>query len=253
MNSQNHQFRTDGFLYCPQLLSHTDVDVFRKAIHPIYREWLLTTGKKCEANCVNMSGLTHPKYFNNSDERVSFFKVLIENNIYSHLKELFNQEILFHNTQLFFNPKDPDKHPYWHRDLQFSSHSSSTQAESLRHLLSLHVRIPLLPELGIAIVPGSHKRWDTDEELAVRNSLHNTAVSLQNERRIFLEPGDVFIFHSESIHRGIYAGNDQRLSLDLCLGHPHPLTEDYFDAELSPTWQEYQKIPQPSWYRVPLF
>lgn len=252
MGPQKHQFSTDGFLYCPQLLSPKNIDVFREAIHPIYRKWLSTAGENCRTNFVNMSGLTHPKYFNNSIERISFFKILIENNIYSLLQKLFNEEILFHNTQLFFNPTDPHTQPYWHRDLQFSSHSSSTQAKSLRQLRSLHVRIPLLPELGVAIVPGSHKRWDTDEELAVRNSRHNRAMSLQNERRFFLEPGDVFIFHSESIHRGIYAGNDQRLSLDLCLGKPHPLTEDYFDAELSPTWQEYHKISQPSWYRAPL-
>ncbi len=32
----------------------------------------------------------------------------------------------------------------------------------------LHLRVPLFDELGMELVPGTHKRWDSDEEFDVR-------------------------------------------------------------------------------------
>ncbi|MEN3362906.1 MAG: hypothetical protein V7606_180, partial [Burkholderiales bacterium] len=181
----------------------------------------------------------------------AFFECLAPEKLTEILERMFGSDIYFHNTQLFFNPSDSKKLPYWHRDLQYSPIDDATQAKEQRNMLSLHVRIPLIRETGVELIAGTHRRWDTELETDVRfeRNGHRNSEELPGSELIELDPGDVLVFDAQMIHRGSYRLNETRKSLDLCVGKPHPFTSAYLDESVLPDEQEMNRIPNNLWYR----
>jgi hypothetical protein len=75
--------------------------------------------------------------------------------------------------------------------------------------------LPLVDEPGLEFIPGTHKRWHSDEALDVRLGQNGRQhyEDLPAAVRVIPKPGDVLVFSANMIHRGIY-GLD-RLSLDI--------------------------------------
>ena len=119
------------------------------------------------------------------------------------------------NTQLFFNPKNIEQENYWHRDIQFNDMSVEEQKRKLMNVNVIHFRVPLMSEPGLEVVPGTHRRWDTDLEFNVRTEIKGRRCSddLPSGQKISLEMGDLLVFSANMIHRGLY-GLD-RLSFDI--------------------------------------
>jgi len=140
--------------------------------------------------------------------------------------------------------------PYWHRDLQYSGLDETEQQHQLTTLLDLHLRVPLLAELGFELIPGSQRRWDTERERAVRLERGNCRSSEDPPagRRFDMNPGDLLIFHAHMPHRGNYALNKERLSFDICLGAPQPAPLVRPEPALLPQREELAFIRFPQWY-----
>jgi len=109
---------------------------------------------------------------------------------------VFGDSLYFHGTQMFFNPLDGRRRPYWHRDLQYMSYDETRQRALLSELCNLHVRMPLRSERHFMLVPGSHARWDSELERDVRleSSGHHSWEELPSATVFDLEPGDTLIF-----------------------------------------------------------
>ncbi len=120
----------------------------------------------------------------------------------------------FMNTQLFFDPLNPAKKNYWYRDPQYHLNLMQQQS-SLAGPEVIHFRIALRDEPGIELVPGSHRRWDSPEELNVRleREGRHRHEPISTGHQIALNKGDLLIFSANMIHRGLYGQN--RLSLDI--------------------------------------
>jgi len=223
-------------------------------VERIYKKWMSEREAEIYSRMlVNMHSLTSPENFEGSSEqRVKFFEVIASAKLTKKLEDMFGSGIHFHNTQLFFNPSNSARLPYWHRDLQYSSIDDSIQSAELHNMLSLHVRIPLIQEKGIEVVTGSHDRWDTELEHNVRRELngHKNSESLPNAVLIDLSPGDILIFNAQMIHRGNYALNPTRKALDLCVGKYHPLTSDSLDERVLPKKAEMAGIANNQWYKL---
>src|SRR3954469_10589780 len=56
----------------------------------------------------------------------------------------------------------------WHRDSQFSRADPDIERELIASTCSVHVRVALEDDDRLEVVPASHARWDTDEELRIR-------------------------------------------------------------------------------------
>jgi hypothetical protein len=137
------------------------------------------------------------------------------------VKALIPQQPCFLNTQLFFNPVNKDQNNYWHRDPQY--HLSLAQQKAILSSFDvIHFRLPLMNEPGIELVPGTHKRWDTNDELNVRLAQNNRESSepLSQGKVIKLSAGDLLIFSANMIHRGLYGM--ERLAFDLLFCSPEP-------------------------------
>ena len=168
------------------------------------------------------------------------------------LGSLFGDELYFHNTQLFFNPFENERLPYWHRDMQYSPIDDSILEHEQQNMVSLHVRIPLVHEKGVELIPETHKRWDTEQERNVRLELngHKNSEDLPGAVLVELAPGDVMIFSAQMIHRGNYSLNESRKALDLCIGKPHPFTSKYINEIVLPSGDELDKIENNQWYKL---
>jgi hypothetical protein len=179
-----------------------------------------------------------------------FFQMLASDKLTKRLDGIFGDGLYFHNTQLFFNPLENGKLPYWHRDMQYSPIDDAVLKNEQQRMLPLHVRIPLIREQGIELIPGTHKRWDNEQEKNVRLELngHKNSEELPDAVLIDLVPGDILIFSAQMLHRGNYHLNTSRKALDLCIGKEHPLTSTYLDASNLPTIGELVQIENNHWY-----
>lgn len=110
----------------------------------------------------------------------------------------------------------------------------------------VHFRIPLVDERGIEVVPGSHTRWDTPEELDVRLARNNRKPhhDLSTGEEIALNAGDLCVFSAAMIHRGLY-GLD-RFALDILLCDPAPELLQFVDKNCLPAEVEISGIENPS-------
>jgi len=247
-------YRQQGFLVIKALFGASEIEALTKIVDRIHRQWLAENrAVYIENRLVNMHSLTNPRYFEHHPaERLRFFQSLASDRLTKLLAKLFGDQLYFHNTQLFFNPYQNSRLPYWHRDMQYSPiDDAELQAEQLK-LLALHIRIPLLTETGIELIPGTHQRWDTDLERDVRLELNGrkNSEALPDSLLISLEPGDILIFDAQMLHRGNYQLNPERKALDLCVGKPHRYTLPFLDAGNLPTAAEMEHIENKQWYKL---
>jgi len=92
----------------------------------------------------------------------------------------------------------------WHRDSQFYRGGPEQERQLVETTSSIHVRIALEDDDRLEVVPGSHARWDSDEEMRIRRGPSRATSRMPNAVRVVLEAGDACVFHAWSIHRGTY-------------------------------------------------
>lgn len=252
MSTDRGQYERDGYLIKRQFFSPDHIEDLKTQVNRIYLQWQQANAEElAKWPLVNMSGLSAAAYFDSPQQRAHFFSALSPTALIDLTAELFGDGIHFHNSQLFFNPQDRSKAPYWHRDMQYDKTPDAEQAAELASMLSLHVRIPLLAERGLELIPGTHCRWDTPLERQVRLELngHRNSEDLPDSVLLSLQPGDLVIFHAQMIHRGNYLLNQARWALDLCIGTPHRLTTPHINPQFMPSDTEIPLIEDPRWYR----
>jgi len=241
-----------GYVVIRAFWQATELAELDRLVSRIYEPWAERHRTEIfENKWVNMHSLTLPEYFNEAPAaRIALFNRIASSKLTQLLDQMFGSGFYFHNTQLFFNPTNPQRLPYWHRDMQYSLWDDETQRKAQGELTSLHVRIPLVAEQSLELVPGSHQRWDTKTEHDVRYECngHKNSESLKGAKQLNLAAGDLVIFDAQMLHRGVYAGNASRKAFDICLGHYHPLTAKFFDKRVLPTFDELAGIANDDWY-----
>jgi hypothetical protein len=96
------------------------------------------------------------------------------------------------------------------------------------------------------LVPGTHKRWDSDEEFNVRQEEKGRVSSenLSTGKKIALAAGDLLLFSADMIHRGLY-GMD-RLALDILVFDSAGDFIDYIDQDCLPDDAMLKEIDNPT-------
>jgi len=106
----------------------------------------------------------------------------------------------------------------WHRDSQFGRPEPERERARFETSLAVHVRVAFEDDDRLEIVPGSHARWDTPEELRIRKGPDRATALMPNATRIQLRAGDGCLFHAWSIHRATYRCAPIRRTLDVVYG-----------------------------------
>ena len=229
----NKAYRESGYLLIKNFLNESEVLKLHTVVAEFHRLWQKDNATYYAQSAVNSAYLTNREYLNDRQRQV-LFDFIGSEKVMSIVNELIRKQPCFLNTQLFFNPMNPKQRNYWHRDPQYHL-SIEQQKVALSASDVIHFRLPLLDEPGIELVPGTHKRWDSTEELKVRleQAGHKNNQPLSQGKIIKLEAGDLLIFSANMIHRGLY-GLD-RLAFDILFCQPDPSVIQFVSNDSLPT------------------
>ena len=211
-----NEYKSKGYVLCKNFVSTEKLKALETVLISFHEAWTKAHKEFYESQAVNSAYLTGTKYLS-SDQRMTLFSFVCQEKLLQFASELIPEGPAFMNTQLFFNPVNPDQKNYWHRDIQYNGMSIADQQEMIQRINVIHFRIPVRDEPGMEFVPGSHVAWDTNKEQDVRLANNGCAVSddLSTGVKVPLKAGDLLIFSANMIHRGLYGGD--RLSFDILL------------------------------------
>lgn len=187
-----------------------------------------------------MRHLNHRGYFDDAQtaELTLLMDAVADDKVIGTMRAIFNEEPLFRCTSYFFNPLEGGKDGNWHRDSQFGTPDDAAEqavlAKAAEEGNSVQMQIALVPSEDIEVVPGSHLRWDTPEEYAIRKAdggANNRSNAMPGAMRVALAPGDAVLFNPMAIHRGRYHANRLRRTLMLTYTKSSEPYVDYFSKQ----------------------
>lgn len=237
------EYNEQGYFVIRDYFNQAEMSSLRAVILKFHQLWKQDNLDFYQEEAFNSSLITGSQYLATVD-RVKLFNFISSNKIMKLVDAVIPTNPAFMNTQLFFNPVNRQQKDFWHRDCQYDF-DIEAQKKVIHGSQVLHLRVPLFDELGMELVPGTHKRWDNEEEFNVRQEekgkLSND--SLSTGKKIKLAAGDLLIFSADMIHRGLY-GLD-RLALDILVFDSAGDYADYVDDDCLPDASMLNKIAHP--------
>ena len=239
----NSSYNDVGYFVIRNYFNASEISSLREVILQFHQLWKKDNLKFYKEEAFNSSLITGSEYLE-PDDRVKLFNFISSKKMMDIIESVIPVNPAFMNTQLFFNPVNPRLKDFWHRDCQYD-HDIEVQKKVIHDTQVVHLRVPLFDELGIELVPGSHKRWDNDEEFDVRQEEKGRVSSdnLSTGKEIKLAAGDLLIFSADMIHRGLY-GLD-RLAFDILVFDSSADFVDYVDDDCLPEISMLNKIDDP--------
>ena len=239
----NSNYNQQGYFVIRDYFTTSEISSLRKVVLKFHELWTQNNKKFYHEEAFNSSLITGNQYLA-FDDRVNLFNFISSQKIMNLIDLVIPTKPAFMNTQLFFNPVNPQQKNFWHRDCQYD-HDVDVQKKVIHETQVLHLRVPLFDELGMELVPGTHKRWDSEEEFNVRQEIKGrvSSESLSTGKKIKLAAGDLLLFSADMIHRGLY-GLD-RLALDILVFDSAADFVDYVDDDCLPDTSILAKIDDP--------
>ena len=239
----NSRYNDQGYFVIRGYFNASEISSLKKIVLKFHTLWKQDNEKFYQEEAFNSSLITGSQYLAFND-RVKLFNFISSKKIMDAVESLIPTNPAFMNTQLFFNPVNPQQKDFWHRDCQYD-HEVEAQKKAIKETQVVHLRVPLFNELGMELVPGTHKRWDNEEEFNVRQEEKGrvSSESLTTGKTIKLAAGDLLVFSADMIHRGLY-GLD-RLALDILVFDSAANFADYVDDDCLPDISMLDKIDDP--------
>ncbi len=236
-------YEEQGFFVVRSYFSVAEIAELRAVVLKFHQLWQQDNATFYQEEAFNSSLITGSEYLA-SDDRIALFNFISSKKVMHIVESVIANKPAFMNTQLFFNPVNPAQKDFWHRDCQYD-HDLTGQKLAIQQTQVLHLRVPLFDELGMELVPETHKRWDNEEEFNVRQEEKGKVSSddLSTGKKISLAAGDLLVFSADMIHRGLY-GLD-RLALDILVFDSAGDFADYVDDDCLPDNSMLDKIADP--------
>ncbi|MCX6016968.1 MAG: phytanoyl-CoA dioxygenase family protein [Chloroflexi bacterium] len=237
------QWRSDGCVTLPALLDSGRATRIRTLCDHVLAQWSACdpqTGQPgAKPDATVMRHLNHPAYFTQRPaELAELLAVAADPAVLRIVEAVFGEAPMFRCTSLFFNPSGISLDGNWHRDSQFTHRDDAAEWEMLRTAgengAGMQMQIALLPSDDIEIVPGSHLRWDTPAEYAIRKAddwAHNRSNAMPGAQRMHQNAGDAVLFNPNALHRGRYRSEIPRRTLMLTYTRRSEPCSDFFSAQ----------------------
>lgn len=239
----NTEFHKSGYFIVKNLFEEARLASVNQVLTDFHQNWIEDNQAFYHQRAINSAYLTGKKYLTN-EQRNILFDFIAHTTLISKV-EAYIAPAAFLNTQLFFDPYNADQKNYWHRDIQYHMDLEQQKNTIETGAEMFHFRVPLIKEKGIQVIPGSHKRWDTQEQFEVRmeqNSRHSHD-DLKGQKTIEVDRGDLLIFSAKMLHRGLYGGG--RFALDILYSKPNSEYLNTMDNALLPDIESLSKFQQP--------
>ena len=233
----------DGYIVVRNLFSPARAQSILAVCDEVLRQWRIedpqtgVQGGRDDAHA--MRHLNHPAYANGERARLhQMLDAVADANVLSVCSSILEETPLFRCTSLFMNPQLVSEDGSWHRDSQFLTPDIEAEKESVAASQdsgeAIQLQVALVPSADVEFVPGSHRRWDSPEEFAIRRA-DDGSNSQSNEMpealRIELEPGDAMAFNPHGLHRGRYHVDKLRRTLMLTYTRSSLPSYDYFSHQ----------------------
>lgn len=240
----NQDYQNNGYFVKRNAFSKNKLKELEILLSEFHERWKIKNQDFYQEKAVNSAYLTNPEYLTPTKCN-KIFELIGSHKVMELVRAVLPKNVCFLNTQLFFDPYKPDRKNYWHRDPQYHL-TIEEQKQALSGPEVIHVRIPTRNERGIELIPGTHRNWDTDEELNVRleQAEHKNHEDLSTGKTIELNVGDVLVFSANMIHRGLY-GKD-RLTLDLLFFDSNPEIAQFVEPNCLPDQDVLDSLDDPS-------
>ncbi|WP_017222274.1 phytanoyl-CoA dioxygenase family protein [Moritella dasanensis] len=246
----NSEYDEQGYFVIRNYFSAAEISALREVVLKFHEAWKEDNIQFYRSEAFNSSVITGIDYLE-CDDRLTLFNFISSKKMMDAVESVIPANAAFMNTQLFFNPVNPKQKDFWHRDCQYD-YEVEQQKIAVQETQVVHLRVPLFDERGMELVPGTHKRWDNEEEFYVRQEINGkeSSDSLSAGKIINLAAGDLLVFSADMIHRGLY-GMD-RLALDILVFDPDGDFADYVDDECLPSIEMLDKIADPRLFKSTL-
>ncbi len=239
----------NGYVLAPKFFDQSELAEIEPAHRKFHENWLAANRAFYETGAINSAYVTQKNQIGRK-ARQTLFNFIASEKLMAVAKALIPGRPAFMNTQLFFDPVRADQKNYWHRDIQYVPLSIGEQQKRFSASNVLHFRIPFEDERGIELIPGTHKRWDTAQELDTRLKQHGRQPSddLPGSKAIPLNRADLLVFSANMIHRGLYGGD--RFALDIILCDADAELLRFVEADCLPDMQEMALLEQPEVFQT---
>lgn len=244
-------YQKNGFGVARSFFSEPELAAVEPVLLALHENWLNDNQAFYETGAINSAYITHNKAHNPQD-RLDLFNFIASKKLMTVATALVPKGPAFMNTQLFFDPVRPDQKNYWHRDIQYAQLSIDEQKSRFSTKSVLHFRIPFVNERGIDLIPGTHKRWDTERELDTRlkQNGYQPSDDLPDNQVVPLNRGDLLVFSANMIHRGLYGGD--RFALDIIFCDTDPELLRFVEPDCLPDKQEMDLLALPEVFKATL-
>lgn len=237
------QWDREGYVFVKQIYEPERVARLLAICNQTLEQWRICNpengkpGGDENTNC--MRHLNHPGYFrDNPVHRPVLLDAIADPSVIGLTRELFGEEPLFRCTSFFFNPSASSQDGNWHRDSQFGTPDDAAEKAVLQDRgvngSSVQMQIALEASDDVEVVPGSHLRWDTPEEYAIRKAdeqRNSRSNEMPGAIRPLLEPGDAILFNPAGLHRGRYHAGRVRRTFMLTFTKTSSPYYDYFSHQ----------------------
>lgn len=208
-------WKRDGLFVVPKLFDLERVAALAESCNHVLAK-VRAASSDAGHTSTHITGLFDPTYFADRPELLARFVEFASSpdvvGLVHDLGEPDEGPLNLRTAHYFHEPSSRDWDGAWHRDGdegQLSFENPSRGRTSLRY------RIALAEDDRLEIIPGSHRRADTPEELQLRRGRMRNAPNVTGAVRVELGPGDVCVFDTWTIHRGCYRSEAPRRTLDL--------------------------------------
>jgi ectoine hydroxylase-related dioxygenase (phytanoyl-CoA dioxygenase family) len=245
------QWKTHGYVVLRGVLDVAQVTRLRRVCDAVLAQWRRRdpqTGRPSDPNATVMRHLNHPDYFAGGAPGLGdVLELAAHPKLIDLARTLLDEEPMFRCTSYFMNPMETSLDGDWHRDSQYVA--SDEEAE--RRLVlgggetggGVQIQVALVPSDDVEIVAGSHLRYDTPAEYAIRRAddgKNNRSNAMPGATRVALAAGDAAAFNSMAVHRGRYHKDKLRRTVMLTYTKTSQPTRDYFSDQpwfLSPAYR----------------
>ncbi|HYF50138.1 MAG TPA: phytanoyl-CoA dioxygenase family protein [Planctomycetota bacterium] len=232
-------WKTQGCIIVRGLFERARTERLRVLCEDILSQWRYCdaqSGRSADPDRHEMRHINHPSYFRHQRERLAdILNMAADPNVLRIASAIFTEPPLFRCTSLYFNPLKTSEDGNWHRDSQFMTRTDEDEQKMLADGgslgLGLQLQVALVPSDDVEYVPGSHLRWDTPEEYAIRkadNCRNWRSNNMPGAVKAALQPGDAVLFNPMGFHRGRYHVDKLRRTVMLTYTRRSSPCFDYF-------------------------
>ena len=148
-------YEDNGYFVIKNFIEKDELQELFDVLVEFHESWKYKNADFYSEKAINSAYITGVEHLEES-KRAKLFQFIGSTKLMNIVSDVIKKQPTFMNTQLFFNPVNPQQKDFWHRDCQYD-HEVEEQKKVIYENQVVHFRVPLFDELGMELVPGTHK------------------------------------------------------------------------------------------------